>query len=127
MGQSRKEMKLLGFPLDGYDGDAPQPRPSLNPAGKIKYKEHTPLKNWSNNCIYYEVSDEDAVMLKLQYPDLIEFNWTVLGPYDDQEVKIMCHRCGGGLWSVSGYEWKTDERLQTYECTLDSRGKCKYD
>jgi hypothetical protein len=126
MGQYRKEMKLLGFPLGGYD-DNPKVQPSLNASGLFRYKEHTPLKNWSNNHTYYEVTDEDAVILKLLYPDLIEFNWTVLGPYDDQEVKIICHRCGGGLWSVSGYEWKTDERLQTYECTLDSRGKCKYD
>jgi len=120
-------MKLMGFPLDGYDGDAPQERPSLNSPGKITYKEHTPLKNWGTKHVYYEVSDEEAVMLKLQYPDLIEFNWTVLGPYDDDEVKIICHRCGGGLFSVSGYEWKNDKELQTYSCTLTPQGKCKYD
>ena len=107
-------MKLLGFPLELYDG-SPKARPSLNEPGIFKYKEHTPLKNWSNNGIYYEVTDEDALILKLLHRELIEFNWTILGPYDDDEVKIQCHRCGGGLFSVSGYEWKT---IKNYKHTV---------
>lgn len=119
-------MKLMGFPFLEHDSRVRTTQEIKINAG-IQYTAHTPLKNWNMQCTYYEVSDEDAVLLKLQYPDLIEFNPNILGPYDEDEVKIICHRCGGGLFSVSGHEWKTDPELQTYSCKLTPQGKCKYD
>lgn len=93
-----------------------------------KYKSVSPHKEWGvPGAKYYEVSDEDAIVIKIMYPDVELLSWSKdVEPNYDDEVKVMCRDCNGYLFSVSGLEWIENKELQYYRC-LKKNGKCPYE
>lgn len=89
----------------------------------------SPISEYGNPAHkYFNVSDEDAVILKMQFPELVTHKWhDVISPHDDQEVRVMCRRCNGYVFSVSGYEWKEDAHYRVYNCTPQTDGTCQYE
>jgi hypothetical protein len=94
-----------------------------------KYRSVSPHKEWGiRDAKYYQVTDEDATMIKILYPDVEQLDWAKdVEPAYDDEVKVMCRDCNGYLFSVSGWEWLENKDLQYYECLQKNNMQCPYE
>lgn len=124
-------MKLLGLenPFEHNNLIALYSRVYNWAGSRMQVLQVSPMKEWGNpKHKYFYVSNEDATMLMLQFPELVVCKWTErIAPDNNQEVKVMCRRCNGYVFSVSGHEWKNEPAYQVYACTPQSDGTCQYE
>lgn len=87
------------------------------------------LSHWAPKGHIFSVDPKDMMAVEIKHPGLFEqlSHWAVFGPSDDEEVKVMCHDCGGSICSVSGYEFKEDASLRNYTCQKQPGNVCQYD
>lgn len=127
-------MRLLGLPdQHQYNFSTLTAKNSeiYNWAGsRMNFHQVSPAREWGDqrHKFFAVYDDADAIIMKLQYPELVEHRWTeVIAPDDDQEVKVICRRCNGYVFSVSGFEWKYENGYRVYNCTTKQDGSCQYE
>lgn len=108
------KLKQVKVTLEYVDG-------MVDALSSISHSIEKPMAGWGDiHKVYIWIySEQDALAFKLKFIDSVDHaSFKELGPSDDEEVKIHCHRCNGYVFSVSGYEYKDQAHLRSYRCQM---------
>ena len=84
-------------------------------------KEYKSIRGWGTpgQRFYHFKDSEFATAMLLKYSEILRIaNWREIMPNPDEEVKIICHRCNGYVFSVSGREFIDNTRYRNYMCNM---------